>query len=64
MCIMPPIIALGVRSAAPRIIYESWLIVEKASRAFRLSLLNAIRDAIMIVNEANVIAKTSTQSPS
>ena len=57
---IPPIIALGVRSAAPKIIYESWLIVEKASRAFRLSLLKAIREAIMIVNQANVIAKTST----
>ena len=59
MCMIPPIIALGVNKAAPRIMYESWLIVEKARRAFRLSLLRAIRDAIIMVNDANVIAKTS-----
>ena len=60
ICIIPPIIALGVSSAAPKIMYESWLMVENAKRAFRLSLLRARRDAVMMVNDANVMTKTST----
>jgi len=57
---MPPTIALGVSKAAPKIIYESWLIVEKANRAFRLSMLRAIIEAAIIVTDANVIMNTST----
>jgi len=60
ICIIPPIIALGANSAAPKIIYESWLMVENASRALRLSLLKAKREAMIMVKDAKVITKIST----
>ncbi len=42
----------GLASATPSTMYESWLTVEYASRAFRLSLVSAISDAIKMVADA------------
>ena len=51
--------ALGVSSAAPSNMYDSWLTVENARRALRLSRVRAMTEAVMMVNEAR-----NTKAPS
>ena len=43
-------------SAAANTMYDSWLTVEYASRAFKLSLLRAIKEETRSVNDATQIS--------
>ena len=58
MCNEPPMAPAALAMAAPRTMYESWEMVEYASRALRLSLVRATQEVNKMVTAATAMSQS------